>query len=100
MAGPMVRTMDPVICARPLVAPKDRLFGAAAVINIKIQPTNRLAIAEEGPHRSQLTERHVHENSQHQRTREEEPDKPDDSILACNDVGDGEESKNGNKTRF
>lgn len=40
VAGVMARTMDAVICASPLVAPKDRLFGAAAVMNISIQPEN------------------------------------------------------------
>jgi hypothetical protein len=36
-AGPIARTMDAVVCARPFSAPRERLFGAAAVIYIKTQ---------------------------------------------------------------
>jgi hypothetical protein len=37
-AGPMARAMEPVVCERPLVAPKDLLLGAAEVVNMNIVP--------------------------------------------------------------
>ena len=37
-AGPMARAMEPVVCERPLVAPKERLLGAEEVVNMNIVP--------------------------------------------------------------
>ena len=43
-AGPIARATETVVCERPLVAPKDRLLGAEAVMNMKIVPTKAKAI--------------------------------------------------------
>lgn len=40
-AGPMERAIETVVCERPFVAPNERLFGAEAVINMKIVPVRR-----------------------------------------------------------
>jgi hypothetical protein len=37
-AGPIALAIDTVIWDKPLVAPRERLLGAEAVINIKITP--------------------------------------------------------------
>jgi len=37
-AGPSALAIETVVCARPLVAPRDLLFGADAVTYIKIVP--------------------------------------------------------------
>jgi hypothetical protein len=37
-AGPTARTIDAVVCPRPLIAPRTFFDGAEAVINRKIHP--------------------------------------------------------------
>ena len=36
--------METVVCERPLVAPRDRLLGAEAVMNMKIDPAKPIQI--------------------------------------------------------
>ena len=44
-AGPMARAIEPVVCERPLVAPKDRLLGDEEVVNMNIVPAKPIQIS-------------------------------------------------------
>src|ERR1700722_17310888 len=37
-AGPVAREMDTVVCAKPFIVPRERLFGAEEVTKINTQP--------------------------------------------------------------
>jgi hypothetical protein len=39
--GPMARETETVVCDNPFVAPRDRLLGAAVVMNMKILPIEK-----------------------------------------------------------
>ena len=37
-AGPTARCVETIVCARPFIAPRERLFGAAEETNINTEP--------------------------------------------------------------
>jgi hypothetical protein len=44
IAGPNVREIEAIICARPFVTPSEARFGEAAVMMIKAQPKKEVGI--------------------------------------------------------